>query len=423
MKRTHATGRRAFATRGAQRGQIAILTALSLLVLIGMGGLAIDVGRLMIVKTELQNAADACALAAARELDGQADALTRAENAGVTVGARNSVNLQASAVPIVPASVTFSASLHTGYLTNAGGAAAATAKYAMCTLGRDSLSTFIMGAVGVGNQQVFARAVATVAPSQTNCAIPLGLCGAPGVTTAPYGLTAGQWSSGRYKAGSGATGNYDWIDFTPPGGGASEVSDLITGTGQCSLPAAGTKVGQSGLIQSLETAWNTRFGLYKGGAGQPNETNAPPDRAGYAYSALNWPSQAGATSDFLSVQRAGNVKYEGDNLVFGSCNGIWDVSAGKGKGCGNYNNTTNLATKGADRRIATAPIVDCAAWAGAQTIPILDWACVLMLHPIGSAGDEVKLEFIGLANVTGSPCASSGLAGGTVGPLVPVLVQ
>jgi uncharacterized membrane protein len=41
-------------------------------------GIALDFGHLFVVKTELQTAADSCALAAAQELDGASDALNRA---------------------------------------------------------------------------------------------------------------------------------------------------------------------------------------------------------------------------------------------------------------------------------------------------------------------------------------------------------
>jgi hypothetical protein len=56
-------------------------------------------------------------------------------------------------------------------------------------------------------------------------------------------------------------------------------------------------------------------------------------------------------------------------------------------------------------------------------VPLEGYACVLLLHPIGSPGDVVRMEYVGQANDPASPCASSGLAGGTIGPLVPVLVQ
>jgi hypothetical protein len=71
----------------------------------------------------------------------------------------------------------------------------------------------------------------------------------------------------------------------------------------------------------------------------------------------------------------------------------------------------------------TAPIIDCAGWASSQVVPIENYACVLMLHPIGSPGDTVIMEFVDVASNPSSPCSTSGLAGGTIGPLVPVLVQ
>lgn len=54
-------------------------------------------------------------------------------------------------------------------------------------------------------------------------------------------------------------------------------------------------------------------------------------------------------------------------------------------------------------------------------MPILGYACVLMLNPIKGPNDVV-LEYLGEPNTPGTPCASYGLAGGS-GPLVPVLVQ
>jgi len=54
---------------------------------------------------------------------------------------------------------------------------------------------------------------------------------------------------------------------------------------------------------------------------------------------------------------------------------------------------------------------------------VTDWACVLMLHPIDGPNVTVYLEYIGNASLPSSPCAGAGLAGGTNGPLVPVLVQ
>jgi Flp pilus assembly protein TadG len=70
------------------RGVIAVIVALVLVVLLGIAALAIDVGYLMAGRNELQNAADAAALAAARQLGenyktgGTVNVITTAENVG-----------------------------------------------------------------------------------------------------------------------------------------------------------------------------------------------------------------------------------------------------------------------------------------------------------------------------------------------------
>lgn len=67
--------------RKDQRGAVAPLFALSLMALVALGGVGFDYGRLAAMDSELQNAADQAALAAATQLDGRADAITRARDA------------------------------------------------------------------------------------------------------------------------------------------------------------------------------------------------------------------------------------------------------------------------------------------------------------------------------------------------------
>lgn len=405
-----------------QNGAVAIIVGLCIVVLIGMIGLVIDLGHLFITKTELQNSADACALAAARELDGAGDALLRAENAGLTVGRQNKVEFQSIAVSINPADITFSNTLNSGYLTRLGGANPTTSKYAMCTLNRSGIAVWFMQVLGFGGQAVGARAVATLAPSQTTCAIPVGLCRQGAAPT--FGFILGQWYSGKFSSGTpGGTGSYDWIDFSPPNGGASELKDLLAGAGQCDLPPVGTLVGEQGQVSGLSNAWNSRFGIYSGGY---DAASAPPDFTGVAYTnqssmpfatSTTWPNAApqnaysgtptsGSTLNYLAAQTA-RATYQGTDPA--------DVKKTTSTGHSQY---------GANRRIALAPIVNCddLATSHPQPIPILGYACVLMLNPI-KGPDDVFLEFRGLGNDPTSPCASYGIPGGTSGPLVPVLVQ
>jgi hypothetical protein len=61
-----------------QRGSIGVFGALFLTVSISAGALAVDIGRLGVLRSELQNRADAAAMAGATQLDGRAGARARA---------------------------------------------------------------------------------------------------------------------------------------------------------------------------------------------------------------------------------------------------------------------------------------------------------------------------------------------------------
>jgi hypothetical protein len=416
-----------------QRGAVLVLVGISLAVLIGFLGIVVDLGRLFVTKTELQSAMDACALAAAAELKPglnppDTQAIPRAVSAGITAGTRNSVGFQSAAVAITAENIYFSDHLSDnsttfpfGYVQSAS-ADPATARYVLCARSEGGIATWFMqvlesflGQPSTPNT-VGAWATATLQPAQLTCAIPIGVCKLPaGTPTDPFaGMTVGQWLSSKLE--NAATGSYSWIDFSPNAGGANELADIIKGSGQCNVPVAGTLVGQQGNIESLDMAWNTRFGLYKGA---DTSSTATPDYTGYGYTPLNWPSQfdafggTSATEPNFQTARGSHNTYQG--------------TPGQG-----YQSTTSadLAAMGADRRLVTVPIVDCDAWAASnpQTQPVLGYACVLMLHPMTHWSDplyseEAWLEYRGPANSPISPCNTSGLAGGTAGPLVPVLVH
>lgn len=64
--------------RGRESGFMLITTAIGLVVLIGLVGLAVDIGRIYIAKSEAQAFADSASLAATVELDGTMDGISRA---------------------------------------------------------------------------------------------------------------------------------------------------------------------------------------------------------------------------------------------------------------------------------------------------------------------------------------------------------
>ncbi|MBA2724224.1 MAG: hypothetical protein H0W48_01625 [Methylibium sp.] len=411
--------------RSGQRGAVAIIVGLTMVAIVGFAGLAIDGGRLYVNKTELQNASDACALAASFELTGAPNiALANfpiAEDAGQLVASRNRVGFQGAAIDAGDVSVEFGTTLTGGFV--GAGAATADAKYVRCTIQETGITPWFMQVLGFGDQTVRALATASLVPSQNNCiAIPIGMCSAGSAAASPpYGLQRGQWFGSGFSNSDSLTGSFNWIDFSPPAGGASELRDLLLGSGACTI-ATGSQVGNPGAIQSIRRAWNTRFGIYHPSMSSSGPGAAVPDRSGYAYRALNWPSQANALTDFIANRRSANAPYGSPGVVSGNTLTGLDV----GPNGSTVLQPPALATQGAERRLAIVPIIDCAGLVSSQTVPVLDWACVFMLHPMDNDNSlTIFLEYHGLTSAPGSPCPAVGGVGNSAstGPLVPGLVQ
>jgi len=438
-----------------QRGAVALVVGLSLPVLVGAVGLALDSGHLYLTRTELQNAADACALAASYELTDApaipAWAFSRAEAAGRALARRNKAGFQRTALADAEVQVSFGGELGAGAAWLTAGAASPAAKYVRCTVTRADIAPWFMQVLGAQPKAVSALATATLSPAQRTCALPMGLCVRPGGAAPHFGYAKGDWVGLDFaESGNNASygGNFRWIDFDPSaptpgcsGGGAQELSCLISGTGQCSLPppVAGNCatsgngkptpgcVGQSGNINSMESAYNSRFGLYKGGSGNPQAATAVPDLTGYAYA---WEDGQGNWPD-------------GRNAYMGSAPGAPNFQQARAASLGTAQapglNPPFYATaynplppaqhlaRGADRRRVTVPIIDCSGFTSGKHAPIRGYACVLLLDPYRKQGNSVKskVEYLGASQEPGSPCASSGVVGDTasLGPMVPALVQ
>lgn len=414
-----------------ERGAVAIIVALAMVVLVGFAGLALDLGKLYVAKSELQNSADACALAAARELTGAStNQLILAEAAGIAAGMRHDVLFQGEAISFsVDNNVTFSQTLNGVYQPKIAftAAEALLAQFARCTVDRTGIANWfmqvmnLMPGISIGNQAVAAGAVATRSPSQTvSCAIPVGICSSALAPTPP---PTGTWlqsviGTGGSGGSGNLTGNFMWVDYSPPGGGASELGGNLTGAGVCNLPAIGSQVGQSGVISSLAASWNSRFGIYHGSVKQGESI---PDYTGYAYTdaAGSWPTKFNAFADFRN-RRGTYAQYQGDGTTGLSTNGT-------------VANPGYLQTAGGDRRIAIAAVVDCVGFTSGSTVaPVQSWGCVLMLHPLnnsagggGTGASRMYLEYLGWADDPASPCVTSGVPGGSTsgGPLVPTLVR
>src|ERR1700724_892666 len=68
-------------SKPGEKGFVLVACAICAVVLFGMVGLAIDLGRMYITKNEAQSFADSAALYAAQQLDGTSAGITAADNA------------------------------------------------------------------------------------------------------------------------------------------------------------------------------------------------------------------------------------------------------------------------------------------------------------------------------------------------------
>ena len=414
MNTHHHTGKR-------EGGVVAIIVALSLVALIGFAGLALDLGRLYVNKTELQNAVDACALAAANELVCEPGLgacppafLENAEAAGIFAASKNFQDFQQHAVVIAPADVRFHTAVgpNGNYLSRSAGADM-NSRFAMCSASVAGIVPWFMGVLGVGAQSVGATAVATLAPGQTSCnAAPVGIC-SRGLPAPAFGRLPGDWITSAYTTSADSadlSGDFRWIDFTT-GGGASPIRAQLLGNGAvCGIKSSDKLKRVTGSPVGALSAWNTRFGIYANGAASESYVTAAPDRTGYAYPSSALPTIIrDAFPDYRSKQAA--------HTPFTS--GAYAVT-----GFGSATSNSRHAQYGAERRLVALPVIDCGA--PPANTPMLAMACVLMLNPMSndtSSTNVATLEWRGLAGAPASPCRSAGIAGGTSGVLVPTLVQ
>ena len=422
-------------TRKAQGGAVLITVALLMLMLLGFVGLALDFGRAFVVRTELQSAMDSCALSAAGELDGTPDAITRATSAGLTAGNANRVEFQSAnwraKGQLADTDITFR---DASYLVTASGPAA---RYAECQHTQPAVQYWLLQAMGAFSndsaawpaaQDIWARAIATRASSQTTCPVPLALKPKAGGTAANnYGFAIGEWVTLIMAAGAASGGEIGWANLDGSNDAAETTAEL---NGYCGTEVGDT-LGTPGVQAAVVDNWNYRFGIYKN-TGNPSVTQQRPDYTGYAYTTANWPSAfnaydgltpAGAhptAASFVTKRMAFASCADTGTAVRGSpgsCEGITGVS---------LNSFTKLAAPGLaagghrqygmSRRIVVVPVVD-----GANSV--IDYGCMLMLQPLSIPMVAVQLEYRGLAGMPGSPCTTNGLPGGVAGPLVPVLVR
>ena len=254
-----------WALKRDQRAAVAPTVALALTALIGVGGLTFDYARLAGLHTELQQAADQAALAAASQLDRQSDSTTRANKA--IQAANNSDRLAANFTRFANDAGGSTVNVTTVYCSAFDDSKADSA--APCTVTTDQTKAqfvVVTTSARVANYaltpvlavfssgDVTAKAVAGVQSSVCDIA-PLVVC-AP----TPDFPTAADIGKGLVlKPLNGTAGNYGLLDF---GNGAPAVFDALMGFGLNGCQSTETTVTEPGTVTPITTALNTRLDVY-----------------------------------------------------------------------------------------------------------------------------------------------------------------
>ncbi len=259
-------------TNKRERGSILATSAIAMTACLLAVGLAVDISRFYLVKTELQNGADAAALAAVSALNGGSTGIDNA--VALVTGTPNKYDFNKTGITIT--NIEFSASLDGGYLPASGAKSVGTAptiRFVRVTT-QPSPVAVSFAAMVLGSSKDL-TATATAGYSAPLCDI----CNFLPVTVIDYGtpISPGQTYTFRAQSGSMISpGNYQILALAGAGGNDARVG-LGAGVDACGGPGStysvDTKTGVT--AGAVKQGVNTRFDEYT--SANVNPDDMPPD--------------------------------------------------------------------------------------------------------------------------------------------------
>lgn len=257
--------------RQNERGTILATAALGMLALLLAVGLGVDISRFYLAKTELQNAADASALAAVSALNSSSAGITEATDRAVS--AMNSHEFNKTGVVFPRSNVLFAVNLDGPYMSEAAAKASpANIRFVQVTTPQAAIGVTFAGAIIGKNKNMSASATAgmSVAPNVFTNWIPLSVIDydIPMTPGNVYTIRSGPQNSV-------SEGNYQILAVA--GSGASDArigiaSGVSIPAGPGGIFAVDTKPGvSSGPVRA---GINSRFDDY---SSQLDPVNYPPD--------------------------------------------------------------------------------------------------------------------------------------------------
>jgi Flp pilus assembly protein TadG len=288
-----------------RRGAVAITFALSLLVLFGFMALVFDLGRTYVVRTELQNAADAAALSGAKDLNQKLSGITQAIATAKAIGLENDTKFSftgSTGVVITDAMISVSSCPYectwTQASTIASDAQAGDKTFLKVEIPSGALATFFAGIAGNATTRTYGLAVAGYYLKEIT---PIGICAIDPLTEGGSRPVGGGLPDELTEFGFRRGIAYDLMQLGPlvanstpfllnpvdvyPGppcdnnhSSADYARNFIcNGTSATIGATPGWAFGSTGMQWGpVRDALNSRFDDFSG-AGKCDPTGAPPD--------------------------------------------------------------------------------------------------------------------------------------------------
>ncbi|MCA1567333.1 MAG: pilus assembly protein TadG-related protein [Acidobacteria bacterium] len=352
--------------RRGERGSVLVVSTFGMLALLLAAGLCIDISHFYLVRSELQNAADAAALAGASALNSDDGGIMKA--ADYAVQSLNSYEFNKKGVTIPRANVLFAKNLDGPYISEAAAKGQArNIRFVKVLVPPAAVTTTFAAPVLGASRNVAADA-------QAGMSVPLNIfCDYIPVTvidSEPTYFVKGQTYTIRRPPGGAVTpGNYQILSIDNPGGNDDRYG-LGRGVRNC--------IGAGGFVQTkpgvtsgaVRQGINTRFGDYGGGL---DPLEFPPDEN--VQENINY-------QQYLDAQQARDAKQTPASGTFQS---------------------PAVGSPTRNRRIVLIPIILKSEFdSGRDSVQINRFAAFFLQTKIGGGnGGEVTVEYIEIRLVVG----------------------
>jgi len=382
--------------RRTQRGITLVVVAVALFSLIVIGGLALDIGHVMVNKSRLQATVDAAALSAAKALD-VTNSTTQADTAATNVLALNAQ--QQSELWSVFGNTTRTIEYSNTLVPFAAGSTPPL--YVRVKVTGFSIASTLASAAGIYNFNIAATAVAGPSPAiNTACNLaPIAICGTnpPPAGQPIYGYSPGEIMVIKYAGGGGGgigPGNYNLLNYSGTGGSGVRTA-LAGGYSGCATISntVTTKTGVTGGPTSQGI--NTRFNEYQGPMAGTQSTY-PPDVITSQPSGTSRLTCSGSCTSVQTV--AGQTVATSTDYASWSYEGMYQPKLA------NQTYDVPPPTGVPDRRVLAVPVTDCSTGGGGtSTLNVLGLACIFLLQDVNNGDTNVFAEVLSNCQVNGNP--------------------